>query len=404
MSISEVTTPDPLPACHRERPATRTRPGGRPRHAVGMVARQRIHRLQGGLRGGRMRCLRRAGGPTRGDGRPAGPPSTPASSPPPGWTTRRSSPPKGSASRAGCTPCSRRWPAAADRNAATAHRVSSARWPRSSTAATAGRRRVNGSRRPNRTPSPQRSIGRRGSNGRAAGSNGSDPTAPGNAPDHEHGPNGFDLHALSGNLCRCTGYRPIRDAAYALGEPDAADPLLARLDRPAPAPAATDVTSSQGRFRPAGRSRRDPRPARRQSRCAAGGRVDRLGRRAEHPALAGGPDPGHRSAAGAAHARHRRRLRRHRRRTDPVGDRTGTGRPDPVAGAAVPAVRVPADPERRHPGRQSGDRFADRGQPARACWRSTPRLVLASRERRAGGAVVRVLHRIPADAANVRTN
>ena len=38
--------------------------------------------------------------------------------------------------------------------------------------------------------------------------------------DHEHGPNGFDLHALSGNLCRCTGYRPIRDAAYALGEPE----------------------------------------------------------------------------------------------------------------------------------------------------------------------------------------
>ena len=38
----------------------------------------------------------------------------------------------------------------------------------------------------------------------------------GHGPDHEHGPNGFDLHALSGNLCRCTAYRPIRAAAYTL--------------------------------------------------------------------------------------------------------------------------------------------------------------------------------------------
>jgi xanthine dehydrogenase small subunit len=52
--------------------------------------------------------------------------------------------------------------------------------------------------------------------------------------DAEHGPNGFDLHALSGNLCRCTGYRPIRDAAYALGTPDGDDALATRRTQPPP--------------------------------------------------------------------------------------------------------------------------------------------------------------------------
>ena len=52
--------------------------------------------------------------------------------------------------------------------------------------------------------------------------------------DAEHGPNGFDLHALSGNLCRCTGYRPIKDAAYALGEPPADDELAARRGQDPP--------------------------------------------------------------------------------------------------------------------------------------------------------------------------
>ena len=70
---------------------------------------------------------------------------------------------------------------------------------------------------------------------------------------HTHvGANGFDLHALSGNLCRCTGYRPIRDAAYELGMPDGDDPLAARLRHPAPEPGSTEVTVDGARFvRPA---------------------------------------------------------------------------------------------------------------------------------------------------------
>jgi xanthine dehydrogenase small subunit len=68
------------------------------------------------------------------------------------------------------------------------------------------------------------------------------------AADHEHGPNGFDLHALSGNLCRCTGYRPIRDAAYALGVPEANDPLWTSRQHAAAAPVATKITSTQGEF------------------------------------------------------------------------------------------------------------------------------------------------------------
>ncbi|MQY22867.1 hypothetical protein NRB20_59900 [Nocardia sp. RB20] len=66
------------------------------------------------------------------------------------------------------------------------------------------------------------------------------------AADAEHGPNGFDLHALSGNLCRCTGYRPIRDAAFAVGMPAADDPLARRVSDAPPEPVPT-VLEQDGR-------------------------------------------------------------------------------------------------------------------------------------------------------------
>jgi xanthine dehydrogenase small subunit len=39
----------------------------------------------------------------------------------------------------------------------------------------------------------------------------------------------FDEAALVGNLCRCTGYRPIRETAHALPKPSANDPFFERL-------------------------------------------------------------------------------------------------------------------------------------------------------------------------------
>ena len=82
--------------------------------------------------------------------------------------------------------------------------------------------------------------------GRAAAGSG------GHHADAEHGPNGFDLHALSGNLCRCTGYRPIRDAAYALAAPGDDDLLAARSAAEPPAPVATRYAADGAEFvRPA---------------------------------------------------------------------------------------------------------------------------------------------------------
>src|SRR3954470_8359244 len=70
--------------------------------------------------------------------------------------------------------------------------------------------------------------------------------------DHYHGDNGFDLHAISGNLCRCTGYRPIKDAAFALGFPATDDELAGRRTSTAPAPSATQLHDGEAAYlRPA---------------------------------------------------------------------------------------------------------------------------------------------------------
>jgi xanthine dehydrogenase small subunit len=62
------------------------------------------------------------------------------------------------------------------------------------------------------------------------------------------GRDGYDPESISGNLCRCTGYRPIVDVARELPQPRAQDPRLPILREPVPPLEALRCKSERGSF------------------------------------------------------------------------------------------------------------------------------------------------------------
>ena len=283
---------------------------------------------------------------------------------------------EGLGSRVRCIRCSRRWPTAADPSAATAPQASSARWPPSSTAATGGP-----TVRSRAVPSPIAAAHAARPRARAQRLR---PARPQRQP--------VPVHRLSADPRRRVRARPARRRRPAAG------PVARARARRA---GHRTIRHGRRRLRPADIADRGAGADRRAAGRPAAGRLHRLGRRAEPPARPRPADRGHRPARRAAPARGARRRDRDRRRPQPDRDRTRAGRPGAAARRPVPPVRLPADPQHRHARRQPRHRLADRRQPAGAA-RPGRRAGAGLRPGGAGGAVGRLLHRLPPDPAPAR--